>query len=242
LLYCWHKTCSESSKHNRFGPFVNRFDSTRSFSMANNRANQPKNQKRKASSSEKKHLAISYTIAGLFGCFAATALISTAQAAPDKGGTRAVAAASSAKAPIVVDSSRTAGGVYRSKMSDGTIVFSDRPLENSSNMTVSYYGPGPDGAEQARRERDYWRQRSEAFAERQRARDKDLEETRRAVIVSSQQKSADQPVVVLAPSTGVTIVQGHGRPSQSQVPTVYVTSPGAVNGRWTPLVPNTPGR
>lgn len=137
----------------------------------------------------------------------------------------------------VVDSVRTAGGVYKSTLSDGTIVFSDRPLEKSTGVTVAHYSSGSDAAEIARKERDYWRQRSDAFAERQLARDRDLEATRRASIASEKRNEAAQVVVVSG--GGVSIVQTHaGKPTDiAALRTVYETSPGAVNGRFSTQLP-----
>jgi hypothetical protein len=140
-------------------------------------------------------------------------------------------------AGAVVDSVRTAGGVYKSKLSDGSIVFSDRPLEKSTGITVAQYGSGNDAAEIARKERDYWRQRSDAFAERQLARDRELEATRRASIVAEKRNEAAQVVVVSG--SGVGILQSHaGKPVDTPaLRTVYETSPGAVNGRFSTQLP-----
>jgi hypothetical protein len=137
----------------------------------------------------------------------------------------------------VVDSVRTAGGVYKSTLSDGTIVFSDRPLEKSTGVTVAHYSSGPDAAEIARKERDYWRQRSDAFAERQLARDRDLEATRRASITADKRNEAAQVLVVSG--GGVSIVQTHtGKQADTAaLRTVYETSPGAVNGRFSTQLP-----
>jgi hypothetical protein len=138
----------------------------------------------------------------------------------------------------VVDSVRGAGGIYKSTLSDGTVVFSDRPLEKSTGVTVAHYSSGPDAAEIARKERDYWRQRSDAFADRQLARERDLEATRRASIVAKQGNDESAQIVVV--SGGVSIVQTHRTGKQSDNATqrtVYETSPGAVNGRFSTQLP-----
>jgi hypothetical protein len=137
-------------------------------------------------------------------------------------------------------------GVYRSVLKDGSVVFSDRPLEATKSMTVMQYGTASDPAEVARRERDYWRQRSEAFAERSRAREKELEETKRAVLVADK-KAAESGVVVIAAggnayASGVSAAQ-----PTVQGQAIYGTTPGAVNGRFSrplpglQLVPNGAG-
>jgi hypothetical protein len=145
-----------------------------------------------------------------------------------------------AKPGTGVDSVRTAGGVYKATLSDGTVVFSDRPLDKSTGVTVAHYSSGPDAAEIARKERDYWRQRSDAFAERQLARERDLEATRRASIAAEKRNSEAVEVVVV--SGGVSIVQTHRAGRQVDAGSqriVYETSPGAVNGRFsTPLPTN----
>ncbi len=149
----------------------------------------------------------------------------------------AVTGLAQAKPGTGVENSRTAGGVYKSTMSDGTVVFSDRPLEKSTGVSVGYYGSGSDAAEVARKERDYWRQRSDAFAERQLARDRDLEATRRASIVA--EKRSDSAQVIVVPG-GINIVQNGkvGKHSDaSNQRSVYETSPGAVNGRFSTQLP-----
>jgi hypothetical protein len=129
----------------------------------------------------------------------------------------------------VVDSHVSASGVYRSTMSDGKVVFSDRPLAGSTQVSIANYAGGTDAAAVALKERDYWRQRSEAFAERQRLREKDLEETRRAALTAERRNEA---TVIVVPQAGsVAFVHGGHNARHSAVQSVYSSSPGAVNGR-----------
>ncbi len=119
------------------------------------------------------------------------------------------------------------GVVYRSVDKEGRTVYSDRPLGNST--PIGAYSTVTNAADVAMRERDYWRQRSDAFGERQRQRDRDLEETRRVMIKSDQSQA---PSVVVLP----TFVGGYGGASQAvpanMVNPVYETTPGATRGRW----------
>ncbi len=119
-----------------------------------------------------------------------------------------------------------------------TVVFSDRPLDGTKSVSVGYYGSGGDAADIARKEREYWRQRSDAFAERQLARDRDLEATRRASIVAD--KRANEAAQIIVIPGGVSVIQNqrnsrHAEASSSR--TVYETSPGAVNGRFSTVLP-----
>jgi hypothetical protein len=122
------------------------------------------------------------------------------------------------------------GVVYRSVDNEGRVVYSDRPLGNST--PIGAYSTVTNAADVALREREYWRQRSDAFGERQRQRDRELEETRRVMIKSDQSQSTS--VVVLPTFVG-------GYSATQAVPSimvnpVYETTPGATRGRWvTPL-------
>jgi hypothetical protein len=123
--------------------------------------------------------------------------------------------------------SRNGGVVYRSVDKDGRTVYSDRPLGNST--PIGSYAAMNNSAEVALREREYWRQRADAFAERQRQRDLQFEETRR-VILKSEQTSAPSVIVLPAYVGGYSNVTGASSPAN--INPVYETSPGAVRGRW----------
>ena len=138
---------------------------------------------------------------------------------------------------MVGESKLMSNGVYRSVMADGSIVFSDRPFAQAKTTTVMQYPSMAVAADVARAERDYWRQRSDAFAARSRDRERDLEETRRASIASD--KRAAQPIVVIYGSGDQAIPSGGALlrnvdPAANR--TVYESSPGAVGGRlWSPI-------
>jgi hypothetical protein len=123
------------------------------------------------------------------------------------------------------------GVVYRSVDKEGRTVYSDRPLGNST--PIGAYSSATNSAEVALRERDYWRQRSDAFGERQRMRDRELEETRR-VMLKSEQSTA--PSVVVLPTYVGGYSGNFGAVTGASINPVYETTPGAVRGRWvTPL-------
>lgn len=165
-------------------------------------------------------------------------LASAAHAAPESGKTVSKAGQQTRNSATVVSSVQTSGGVYRSTFADGRIVFSDRPLVDATGLTVLAYGSGNEADAIAKRERDYWRERSEAFAERQRLREKEVEATRRAVMVAerSQSVQADEAVGTY------TVYRHRGNGGQIQVNPVYQSSPGAVNGRNVYPLPVTPRR
>lgn len=124
------------------------------------------------------------------------------------------------------------GVVYRSVDNEGRTVYSDRPIGKST--PIGSYAASTNSAEVALREREYWRQRADAFAERQRQRDREFEETRR-VMLKAEQSTVPSVVVVPAYHGGFGTVAG-AIPPGSLNP-VYETSPGAVRGRWvTPFV------
>jgi Domain of unknown function (DUF4124) len=123
------------------------------------------------------------------------------------------------------------GVVYRSVDKEGRTVYSDRPLGNST--PVGAYSSANNAADVALRERDYWRQRADAFAERQRQRDREFEETRRVVLKSEQSSAAS---VVVLPTYFGGYGGSLGSVNAASINPVYETTPGAVRGRWvTPL-------
>lgn len=79
--------------------------------------------------------------------------------------------------------------VYRSVMPDGSIVLGDQPQQGARKTEAIGQAPGadPSSTARARQEREYWRQRAEAFARRQLQRELDdehaqLVERERAVL------------------------------------------------------------
>ncbi len=122
------------------------------------------------------------------------------------------------------------GVVYRTVDKEGRTVYSDRPLGNST--PIGAYSSSTNAAEIALRERDYWRQRADAFSERQRQRDREFEETRRTILKSEQTQA---PSVVVIPSFvgGGSYSVNAGSSSPGTFNPVYETTPGAVRGRFT---------
>jgi len=121
----------------------------------------------------------------------------------------AQAAASMASEPLSM-SGRNLGldapsaRIYRSVSKDGTVVFGDQPQAGAASMQVRTYASStaPVALERADREREYWRKRAEGFAQRQRERDRELEETRRLNMLSAQRNayaSAQTPVYLRSP-------------------------------------------
>ncbi len=85
--------------------------------------------------------------------------------------------------------------IHWSRTRDGQLVISDRPEPDAVEHGVQTF-PGassPEAMERARRERDYWRTQSDAFSERQRERDRLLEEARRARLAAEAAPMAVAP-------------------------------------------------
>ncbi len=148
----------------------------------------------------------------------------------------AAAAAILACGSIHAAPAESAGGfLYRSTMADGSIVFSDRQLDGARSSTRIARSVSPDSGEVARRERDYWRQRAEAFSERARARERDLEETKRALMVAERmnrghgQQQANETIVYLPAVTFVGVGRGGYHHQEPQRPAPIVPPSPAPN-------------
>jgi hypothetical protein len=170
---------------------------------------------------------------------------------------RVATVASSAQAPAVVAGSRSidaaglahmgrqfegapATTIYESRLSDGTLVLSDRPPPTGASAVErhSYLLPQDGAARQrAEAERAYWRQQADGFERRQRDRERDLERGQRV--------RTPQTIIVQADHRRRGVYHGYGwMPPEmyggfSAVPgltsmavqPVYSSSPGAVQGR-----------
>ena len=119
--------------------------------------------------------------------------------------------------------------IYRSVMPDGSVVLGDKPSAGARSVaTDTIVLTAPAGAAEA--ERDYWRRQSEAFNLRQQRRDAADQPRRRMGAAApgdiAMYEDEYRPLASL---------YGHeaGRPlvPLRHVPTVYSSSPGAVNGR-----------
>ena len=91
-------------------------------------------------------------------------------------------AAAGALAATTAPGEKGAQVIYRSTMSDGRVVLSDRPIASARRQEVSTYVTTTETTASARRameERDYWRGRAAEFDQRQRERDAALDARRR---------------------------------------------------------------
>lgn len=86
------------------------------------------------------------------------------------------------------------GTIHWAVKSDGSVELSDRPTNSGGVVRkgVETYSTASDPAsiDRARREREYWREQSEAFSKRQQQRDEELERARDAQALASAEYSA----------------------------------------------------
>lgn len=149
-------------------------------------------------------------------------------------GTRSIAAADVARVERRIDGPPSTT-IWQARLPDGTLELTDRPPTASGATAVqsrSYALPADGAARQrADSERAYWRKQAEAFEARRRERDREqAAEVPRAVVVHTE---VHRPAVyhgygwlppeIVGPGTGTGIGPG--------VSPVYVTTPGAAQGR-----------
>lgn len=117
--------------------------------------------------------------------------------------------------------------LYRSTMPDGRVVLGDRPESGARAVEVSGSLPVADrsSVSRAQQERDYWRQRSEAFAQRQLLRQLNDERERAGLAARREHAVQPMPAVYGAPILyrPRTLLNYPGLEAFPQ----YTTSPGA---------------
>lgn len=115
--------------------------------------------------------------------------------------------------------------VHESRMPDGSVVVGDKAAPGAKSVRTHRYDYTPADRSQVAAEREYWRQESQAFAQRHQAREY---ATRRGGYPAAG-ASYDSGY----PGGYVGYYPGAGRPlvPHSLVQPSYTTSPGAVNGR-----------
>lgn len=123
---------------------------------------------------------------------------------------------------IVADAGNTV--IYRSVLPDGRVVFSDKADPRAKSVeSASYAIPTAPTASAARamQERDYWRRQAEAFDQRQRERDRQLDADRAAANAAPDYQEAYAPVIYryrgpvpAAPYATQSIGPGGGLPAQ----------------------------
>ena len=129
--------------------------------------------------------------------------------------------------------------IWRSRLSDGTVELGDRPPAGGAvTMERRSYAQAAAPAaarRQADAERDYWRRQAEAFEQRRADRE-------RAAVQAQRERPAEPAVVVIdgrprvvggAPDWAWTVVDPSlpGLPPSALGPSVYGSSPGAVQGQ-----------
>ncbi len=165
---------------------------------------------------------------------------SSAAAPAVAAGQRSISADELARAGRAMDAAPSTT-IWRSRLPDGTVELGDRPPSGAALSMERRSYPQAAAPAAARRqadaERDYWRRQAEAFEQRRAERERNAAQAQR-------ERTAEPTVLVIdgrqravggAPDWAWTVVDPSlpGLPPSALGPSVYGSSPGAVQGRST---------